>query len=111
MGMQNPQAMTSAQIAASGPGTKVYLVARIDGIRRTMANAEILDPIGNSTSAYRDSHVKLALYVPNDLPVIMGARKDLKPGAIVFVYGVTTGKGRADATKAVVITPYAHITS
>jgi hypothetical protein len=36
----------------------------------------------------------------------MGSHDDLKPGTVVYVYGVATKPKAADATKLVVITPY-----
>lgn len=104
MNMSNPAAMSAAQIAKSSAGTQLYFVLRIDQMERTTALGHVLDPMGSN--GYRVTSSVIALHIANDLPVVMGSHDDLKPGAVVFVYGVATKPKAADATKLVVITPY-----
>jgi hypothetical protein len=104
MSMSNPPAMTGAEIAKSASGTQLHFVLRIDQMQRTTALGHVLDPV--SGNDYHVSSSVIAVHVANDLPVVMGSHDDLKPGAVVFVYGVATKAKAADATKLVVITPY-----
>ena len=104
MGMGNPPAMSAAEIAKSSSGTQLHFVLRIDQMQRTTAVGHVLDPI--SGNQYHVSSSVLSVHVANDLPVVMGSHDDLKPGSVVFVYGVATKPKAADATKLVVITPY-----
>lgn len=103
MGMSNPPAMSAAEIAQSSAGTPLHFVLRIDRMQRVTVVGHVLDPAGND---YRVTSSVISVHVANDLPVVMGSHDDLKPGAVVFVYGVATKPKAADATKLVVITPY-----
>ncbi len=104
MGMGNPPAMSAADLAKSASGTELHFVMRIDQMQRTTAVGHVLDPVNGNQ--YHVSPSVMSLHVANDLPVVMGSHDDLKPGAVVFVYGVATKPKAADATKLVVITPY-----
>lgn len=102
--MTNPPAMSATDIAKSSSGTQLHFVFRIDAMQRATAVGHVLDPVNGNT--YHVTPAVISLHVPNDLPVVMGSHDDLKPGAVVFVYGVATKPKAADATKLVVITPY-----
>lgn len=104
MSMSNPPAMSAAEIAKSSSGTQLHFVLRIDQMQRTTAVGHVLDPV--SGNQYHVSSSVVAVHVANDLPVVMGSHDDLRPGAVVFIYGVATKPKAADATKLVVITPY-----
>jgi hypothetical protein len=104
MGMGNPPAMTAGAISKAAPGTKLTFVMRIDTIKRAQASGPVLDPVSGRT--YHVSSSVLTVHMASDMPVIMGSRDELKPGAIVYVYGVATKAKAADATKVVVVTPY-----
>jgi hypothetical protein len=107
MSMTNPPPMTAEAVANSSAGTKIYFVFRVDRLERTTAVGHVLDPAGERE--YRMTPSSLSLHVPNDIPVVMGSRDDIKAGAVVFVYGVATKPKAADASKLVVITPYVKV--
>lgn len=103
-GMSSPPAMSATEIAKSATGTQVYFVLRIDRMQRTTAIGHVLDPVSGTT--YHVTPSIMSVHVANDLPVVMGSHDDLKPGGVIFVYGVATKPKSADATKLVVITQY-----
>jgi hypothetical protein len=83
------------------------LAVRVDRLVRTALDAELLERV--TDSRYRATGKHVTLYLSSETPVVMGSIADVKPGAIVFVYGVATTAGHADVKKVVVVTPYATV--
>lgn len=105
--MEPPIPMTAGQFANSMPGQDVILAVRVDTLARTALDAELLERV--TDSRYRATGKRIVLYLAAETPFVMGSVADLKPGAIIFVYGVATTAGRADVKKVVVVTPYAKV--
>jgi hypothetical protein len=105
--MGPPIPMTASQFASSSTGQNVILAVRVNRLARTTLDAELLERVNDSL--YKKTGKTVALYLPEETPFVMGSMADLKPGAIVFVYGVATTSGRADVKKVVVVTAYARV--
>jgi hypothetical protein len=105
--MGPPIPMTPAQFEASSTGQSVTLVVRLDRLARTSVDAELLERVDDSH--YRATGKRVALYLPAETSFVMGTMSDLKPGAIVFVYAVTTTAAHADVKKVIVVTPYVKV--
>jgi hypothetical protein len=105
--MGAPIPMTAGQFATSTTGQDVILAVRVDRLARTALDAELLERV--TDSRYRATGKHVSLYLASETPFVMGSIADVKPGAIVFVYGVATTAGHADVKKVIVITPYATV--
>lgn len=105
--MGPPIPMTAAQFGSSTSGQNVILAVRVNRLARTELDAELLERVNDAL--YKKTGKRVTLYLPQETPFVMGSIADVKPGAIVFVYGVATTAGRADVKKAVVVTAYAHV--
>jgi hypothetical protein len=105
--MAAPTPLTPSQFAASATGQNVILAVRVETAARTAVTAELLERI--TDARYKATGKRVTLYVPEETPIVMGSAADVKPGAILFVYAVTTTAAHADVKKVVVVTPYAAI--
>ena len=105
MHASNP--MDVQQFSGAQAGQPVQLVVRIDNINRSAIHAEILER--KSEGVYKATRKHVTLYFADGTPVVMGGAADLKPGAVVFVYGVATKKDNADVKQVVVMTRYAQV--
>lgn len=105
--MSPPTPMTAAQFESSSTGQSVTLVVRVDRLARASLDAELLERINDSL--YKRTGKRVSLYVPAETDFVMGSMSDVKPGAIVFVYAVTTTAAHADVKKVIVVTPYVKV--
>lgn len=105
--MGPPTPMTAGQFASSMPGQDVILAVRVDTLARTTLDAELLERV--SDARYRATGKRVVLYLAAETPVVMGSIADVKPGAIVFVYGTATTIWHADVKKVIVVTQYAKV--
>jgi hypothetical protein len=105
--MSAPIPMTAAQFASSPTGATVTLALRVNRLARTALDGELLDRVNDAL--YKKTGRRVQLYVPAETPFIMGSFSDLRPGAIIFVYAVTTTAAHADVKKIVVVTAYAKV--
>lgn len=105
--MAPPIPMTPRQFESSSTGQSVTLVVRLERLARTSVDAELLERVDDSH--YRTTGKRVALYLPAETTFVMGTMSDLKPGAIVFVYAVTTTAAHADVKKIIVVTPYVTV--
>lgn len=105
--MAPPVPMTAAQFASSTTGASVTLVVRVDRLAREALDAELLERVNDSL--YKTTGKRVSLYVPAETSFVMGSMADLRPGAIVFVYAVTTTAWHADVKRVIVVTPYAKV--
>jgi hypothetical protein len=105
--MAPPTPTTAAQFDSSPVGQSVTLAVRVDRLARTALEAELLERVNDSL--YKATGKRVALYLPAEAGFVMGSMSDLKPGAIIFVYAVTTTAGHADVKKIVVVTPYVKV--
>jgi hypothetical protein len=105
--MGPPIPMTASQFANSTSGQDVILAVRVETLARTKLDADLLERV--TDSRYRATGKRVVLYLAAETPFVMGSIADVKPGAIMFVYGVTTTAGHADVKKVVVVTPYAKV--
>lgn len=105
--MGPPIPMTAGQFANSTSGQDVILAVRVDTLARTKLDAELLERV--TDSRYRATGRRIVLYLAAETLFVMGSITDVKPGAIIFVYGVATATGHADVKKVVVVTPYAKV--
>jgi hypothetical protein len=99
--------MTAAQFAASPTGANVTLALRVNRLARTTLDGELLERVNDAR--YKKTGQRVQLYVAAETPFVMGSFADLKAGAIIFVYAVTTTAAHADVKKIVVVTAYAKI--
>ncbi|MGC1380371.1 MAG: hypothetical protein WA814_05035, partial [Candidatus Baltobacteraceae bacterium] len=105
--MAPPTPLTAAQFAASPSGQNVILVVRVNSLKRTALDAQLLERVNDAT--YKATQENVALYLPAETPIVMGSMDDVKPGAVVFIYGVATTPHHADVKKVVVVTPYVKV--
>jgi len=105
--MGPPIPMTAPQFAASPTGANVTLALRVNRLARTTLDGELLERVNDAL--YKKTGQRVQLYVPAETPFVMGSFADLKPGAIIFAYAVTTTAAHADVKKIVVVTAYAKI--
>lgn len=105
--MGPPIPMTAAQFASSSTGQNVILAVRVNRVARTSLSVEQLERVNDTT--YKKTGKVVTLFLPAETPFIMGAASDVKPGAVIFVYAVTTTAAHADVKKVIVVTPYARV--
>jgi hypothetical protein len=105
--MGPPVPMTVAQYASATSGQDVILAVRVATLARSTLDAELLERV--TDSRYRATHKRVVLYLAAETPFVMGSIADVKPGAVIFVYGVATTAGHADVKKVIVVTPYAKV--
>ena len=101
--MGPPETLTAQQFAATATGQNVVLAVRINARSRTTLEAELLDHLDDAR--YRATGKRVTLYLPAETPVVMGSATDVKSGAVLAVYAVTTTANHADVKRVVVITP------
>ncbi len=106
--MGPPATLTARQFAATATGQNVELAVRITARSRTTLEAELLDRLDDER--YRATGKRVTLYLPAETPFVMGSAADVKSGAVLVVYAVTTTANHADVKRVVVITPYASVT-
>jgi hypothetical protein len=100
--MHTPTAMTASEFYSAQKGAQAKIAVRVTALSRTSLRGELLEP--ERESVYAATGRRVELYVARDVPVVMGTRDDVRPGAVLFVYAVVTGPGRADAKKLFSIT-------
>jgi hypothetical protein len=105
--MQPPVPMSPAEFSNATVGQSIKLVVRVATMKRTALSAELLSR--ESDSLYKSTGTIVHLYLPEDTPVIMGSLADVKPGAVLFVYGTATTPGHADVKKLVAVTTYVKV--
>jgi hypothetical protein len=105
--MEPPIPMTPTEFGRAMTGQPVTIVVRVTGFKRTALVADLL--ARQSDSDYKATRTSVNLYFPQDTPIIMGSSSDIKPGAILFVYGVATTPGHADVKKVVVVTSFIRV--
>ncbi len=105
--MRAPVTLTSQQFAGAPAGQPVKLVVRVDAVRGTTLDAEILARRTDSAYATTGAHVELAY--GGSVPIVMGAPSDIAPGAVLFVDAIATSTGRARASRFVVVTRYVRV--
>jgi hypothetical protein len=105
--MQPPIPMSPAEFSNATAGQTIKLVVRVAAVKRTALSAELLDR--QSDSLYKATGKTVSLYLPEDTPVVMGSLADVKPGAVLFVYGTATTPGHADVKKLVAVTAYVKV--
>jgi hypothetical protein len=105
--MGPPATLTAQQFAATATGQNVVLAVRVTARSRTTLDAELLDHLDDQR--YRATGKRVTLYLPAETPFVMGSAADIKSGAVLAVYAVTTTASHADVKKVVVITPYALV--
>ena len=107
MSHEPPVPMTAAQFAAARTGDSVQISLRVERRKRATVVGEVLN---HSSAAVASATGKLVtLYLPGDVPVVMGSAAQIVPGAILFVYGVVTKPGQVDVKRAVVDTKYVKV--
>ena len=105
--MQPPIPMSPVEFSNAASGQSIKLVVRVAAVKRTALSAELLNR--ESDSLYRSTGKIVSLYLPEDTPVVMGSLTDVKPGAVLFVYGTATTPGHADVKKLVAVTAYVKV--
>jgi hypothetical protein len=105
--MQPPIPMSSTEFSNATAGQSIKLVVRVAAVKRTALSAELLNR--ESDSLYKPTGKLVSLYLPEDTPVVMGSLADVKPGAVLFVYGTATTPGHADVKKLVTVTAYVKV--
>lgn len=101
--------MTQAQFESAPTGSNVQLMVRVVSLKRDTLHADLLAQV--DSSHYKTTGTQVDLYFPADTPLMMGGSADVKPGAVLYVYAVATMRDRADVKRAVVVTPYATVSS
>lgn len=105
--MAPPTTLTAREFSAVSAGAPVQLAVRVDSLQRTALRAELLDRKSDARYAATGRHVEL--FLPDDTPVVMGALRDVHPGALLFISGVATTKRHADVKKITVVTTYVTV--
>jgi len=107
MGHEPPVPMTAAQFLGAHAGQSVQISVRVERRKRATVFAELLNH--ESAARAKPSGKHVALYLPDDVPVVMGTAAEIVPGAVLFVYGVVTKPGQVDVKRAVVDTKYVTV--
>lgn len=102
-----PVPMTPAQFSHAAAGDSVQIAVRVKQAERSTLDTELLERITDSRNRATGTHVQI--FFPDGTPVIMGAASDVKPGAVLFVYGIVTKAGHVDAKRVVVDTKYVTV--
>jgi type 1 fimbria pilin len=105
--MSAPIPMTAAQFGRAATGQPVQIVVRVVSRNREAMQGELLNR--KSEGAYAATGIRVNLYVADDTPIVMGSPSDLTPGGVVFVNGVATTAGNADAKRLIVLTKYVTV--
>lgn len=105
--MGPPETLTARQLSVTPSGQSVVLAVRVLSRQRTTLQAELLDHSGGER--YHPTGQRITLFMPGETPFVMGSAADIKTGAVLAVYAVTTTAGHADVKKAVVLTPYVSL--
>ena len=108
MGHAPPVPMSYQAFSKAAPGQNVQIAVQVQSVTRSTVSAEFLEHKTDAISTRTGKRVKL--FLPRDVPVIMGASSDIAPGAVLFVYGIVTRSGSAvDAKRVVVDTKYVTV--
>jgi hypothetical protein len=105
--MQPPIPMSPAEFSNATAGQSIKLVVRVAAVKRTALSVELLNR--ENDSLYKATGKIVSLYLPEDTPVIMGSLADVKPGAVLFVYGTATTPDHADVKKLVAVGAYVKV--
>jgi hypothetical protein len=105
--MQPPIPMSPAEFSNAAVGQQIKLVVRVAALKRTALSAELLNR--ESDSLYKGTGKLVSFYLPEDTPFVMGSLADVKPGAVLFLYGTATTPGHADVKKVVALTAYVKV--
>lgn len=107
--MGPPTPMSMSEYASVNSGQPIRIVVRVTSLKRTMLKARVLDR--QSDSQYKATHSNVDLYYADETPIVMGSTHDIAAGAVIFVDGVSTGRGKADIKKIIVLTGYVKVKS
>lgn len=107
MGMGAPTAQNAKAFRGAHPGAAITLALRIQTVSRSTVTAQILDPQGGKN--YRATRERATLYFSSDAPVVMGARDDVKAGALVIADVIVTKAGHGDLKRVVVLNSYMSV--
>ncbi len=102
-----PTPMTPGQFAGARVGQNVQIAVRVISRNRANISGELLQQQTQTLS--KRTGKRVSLYFPDGTPTIMGAVSDVKPGAVLFVYGVLTKAGHVDVKRLVVDTRFVHV--
>ena len=102
-----PAPMTAAQFAAAKTGDSVQISLRVERRKRATVVGELLNHASAAVASATGKRV--TLYLPDEVPVVMGSAAEIVPGAVLFVYGVVTKPGQVDAKRVVVDTKYVKV--
>lgn len=105
--MRPPIPMTQAQYSRAVPGQNITIAVRVDSVNRTDVHAQLLERVNDTL--YTNTKRNLRLFVADGTPVVMGSAADVKPGAVLFVYGISTARDRADAKRLIAVTQYVTV--
>ena len=106
-GQAPPQPMSPAQFAQTGIGQTVQVAVRVQRVARSTLYAELLAHETDTVSKATGKQV--VVFFPDGTPIVMGQTSDVKPGAVLFIYGVLTRAGQVDAKRVVVDTKYVTV--
>jgi len=107
MGHTPPVPMTAAQFAAAQTGQSVQISVRVISRNRANISAELLQH--QTASVGKRTGRRVELYFADGTPTIMGSVPDIKPGAILFVYGIVTKPGHVDVKRLVIDSRFVHV--
>ncbi|MDQ6929528.1 MAG: hypothetical protein M3126_02515 [Candidatus Eremiobacteraeota bacterium] len=83
------------------------IVVRVSTVNRTTLKARVLER--ETDSQYNATGPNVELFFAEGTPVVMGSARDVVRGAVLFVDGVSTARGKADIKKIVVLTGYLKV--
>ncbi|MBV9972377.1 MAG: hypothetical protein JO135_03495 [Candidatus Eremiobacteraeota bacterium] len=102
-----PVPMSPQQFSQAHAGQPVQIAVRVQRMRRSMLYAELLQHQTDTLSKATGKAVEL--YFADGTPVIMGTASEIRPGAVLFVYGIVTKPGHVDIKRAVIDTRYVRV--
>jgi hypothetical protein len=105
--MSAPAAISPSQFATASTGQTVTIAVRVISLQRSALRGQLLDP--GSGSTYKATSQHADLFLGTGTPIVMGSMQDVKPGAVLVVEGVVTGRRHADVKRIVVLTGYVKV--
>lgn len=105
--MRPPIPMTQDQYTHAVAGQSITIAVRVDSVNRTDVRAKLLERVNDTL--YTKTGTTVRLFIADGTPVVMGSAEDVKPGAVLFVYGISTARDRADAKRLIAVTQYVTV--
>jgi len=102
-----PVPMSPQQFAHARAGQDVQIAVRIQRVNRSTLYAELLQH--QTDTLARATGKAVTLFLADGTAVVMGTADEIRPGAVLFVYGVLTKPANVDIKRVVIDTKYVKV--